>query len=519
MLETTKATATSVGRILNEKIQVRVQCQGALPEHADDIHKVIRLVCRAQILQKSVHVQNGCPVCEVEGEVHFCVVYRAEESGEVLGLSSHTFTQPFTATYECSALRDFSGEYVLFAAAETTACGCKLLTKKKVDLGATVAVEFGFLASEEFSYLCEPCEGVELLCEPAEHTVLCDSAESRFQFEEEIILPQELPSVMTLLDCQVRLCASQAHCEEDGVDFSVDALLDCTYFSEADEAGEGRLVSFSQPIEIRDAMPCAGAKADRRVLLSATAGDVNVQVLMDSFGARRSFKLRFGYLATAAVLETVSVPMCKDAYSLKGESRAMEDTLHHHRLQTAVRCKEEESVVFECSEPLNCVEGTRVQMLLDSVELCDEGVALDCELVLSALGVRTEDERIVGVSERQKKRFVLPVTVRDTELIPVLSGGVLDAVGAVSEGGIEVKLCLCFEVALWKSETCRYLSDVAVSEEDSERFCGLYFCHPSEDDTPWSLAKRYRVKLASLLSDNNLSSDGPLPELVRIVKV
>lgn len=522
MLEKKENPALEIATcLLTQTVNVPLEGEGSLPDWCDDIHRILRVEPRVVVSGKRLYTEGEKLICEIFGTVHFAVIYRGEESGEVLGLSMHGFQTEFSRRFECEGIGEVPSPCHVSCDARVTGAVARVLTKKKCSYSGALALSVKVYANRPLSYYDASVEKVETLLDPQTATRLGESAEETFELEQEIQLPEDFSPILNLVDCSLSLGTASVTPTSEGVDFSLNAEVSVAYHSEA-EGEESRLVSFVQPLEIAEHLTGISSVEGGEIVLTAVPGALKAEVLMDAYGARKSLKVSFGYRVSALVCESVVLPLVKDAYSLVGDCRLTKNRETVSRLFGVRRAKVRQTFNVDCAEALTAVENARATLTFGEISFGEEGAVARAQIDCRAFGLREEDGRALSVEESVSLPFCL-IAAGDPSLTNISRAEIAEVFCSTrmkcrEDKTIEVSLDATVTLLLWEVQTVEFVADLCETEGTGDDFCGLRFYYPSKEEGLWDVARMHRVSCASLKKQNDVREDEPLPPMLMIVK-
>ncbi|MBR6530331.1 MAG: hypothetical protein IKT43_02840 [Clostridia bacterium] len=502
-------------RLFSQEKQVRVECEGTLPDYADDVHRIVRATPRVRITKRRVYRSEGRTLCEVGGAVSFDTVFRGEEGGELLDLFSHSFTQTFEEVFDLGET-EVGEPYHLACRALTPTCTARAVGKKKCTYSATFTLFLDLFANVEISYLAPGGEDVETLQKEVRVSRLKQVREETFELEEEITVPDNLPPILELCDCSMQAANTFVKQGESGLEFGVAARLYCAYQAEDDEAC--RIVSFVKPIDITEHLLIGEECEAEDVSLFVSPASLKTEVLMDSYSARRILKFSFSYLVTSVVCESETLQLCADAYCLDGECEMACDTEEFVLLTPTRHTQTHQNFTVSTADTVKQVELATAEVHVSQTHHTQQGVCPVVSVLLRALCVRAEDGRVVPLEERVEFSPTFP-DVRLTEGEGIAWHFVMPTVFAeTGEGGVTFHLKADFAYSVFRSQSVDFITEFQVEKTREKPFSGVHFYYPAPDESLWDIARSYRVSRAVLIAQNALRENAPLPPMLMITK-
>lgn len=499
--------------LLKASRTVRVEGEGTLPDYTDDIHRVLQSDARVTVSRKRLYSSEGRLYCELGGIVNVVAICRGEDGGQVTDLFSHTFTQEFSEQFEVGEGTEVPEPYHLTCRVQNTQAHVRQSGKKRCNYHATFQVCGELFANETLEYFSGE-QGVETRTKLVKTSRLVSAREETFEVEEEIELSENLPPILDLVDSSITLCSLAQKVAGDTAQLSFAAKFYCAYRSEEEE-GEGRLVSFVKPMEIRESLLLGADVREAGLQTSVLPLSLVAEAGADRFGVQKSVRLRLTYAVTSAVYEEAQVPLVTDAYCI---GRPCEMQFEERGLPLVGPFSYGESkqkLTFASETVFSAVENCRAKASVKEMRVENGDVVLCAQVRITALGVRQEDGKVISVEVSEDCDFVF------LNCVPT-QGEVLlrDTVCSVqlSEEGAQLTADVTLQAAyvVCREEKEEYVTDFVELEGEGEPFCGVRFYYPAPEESLWEIARAHRVSVSSLEQENGIRQDAPLPNMLMI---
>ncbi len=494
-------------RLYRGEGSVRLEDEIILPDYCADVVRLIRMEALPCVDKETVWLQDGALSVEVTGRVEICLLYTDGEE-----TSSYAYSIPFTHTFKKDigrGVRVAPDSLTAFVTPLPTVSSPRVLSPRRV------------LARCDIRLLCEvmgnviydafdPCDDIARLeLDRRESTVarLVGGVRREFTLKQEVKLPSTLPSVARVVSCRTVMGTDSVHPSGDSAAVFLTASFNVLYVAEE----SGALVSFTQPVEVREEMAVDDCSESSVCRVRASAGRCDAKIMPDNFGENRVISLELPYTLDMAVLENIETGFIGDVYGVG--------------CKAVCECVSEEAVCFVGSLCESTSFRERVMLKTDaeevtgvSAEVCVKGVGedwVDLTLDISAVAL-TEGAPSGSISESLDMRISMniPDSIReatggDARCDAVVIPSFVDA--SVSQGALEVSGELVCQAQVWKCFPVEFASSVEFSER--EQTAGCIFYYPDAEDTLWSVGKRYGVSREAICKANGIE-DGVLPRTV-----
>lgn len=502
--------------LLHAEKNVRLEGDGSLPEHLDDIHRIVTSNARVTFTKKRLAEMDGKIILSLGGILTVRMIYRGEDSGEVLGLMSHNFTKEFEEEFELPSLTELPDAYHLTLRADVGSVSCRATGKKKCTFAANFTLRADVLANRALSCFSSEDESVEVLERAVETTRLVSSREESFELEEEITLPEKLPPVLSLLDSSMDVHSQWVKKNEHGATLSLLARFYCAYQSEENEDEESRLCSFVNPVEITEHLLFSEEFDADLMQVSVLPGSLKTELIADAEGAFRTLKFHFTYTVTSALYEVLPLPLVTDAYCTKGTCETRFATASLPLFGKTERVTLAEDFTLATTDAFSALENCSARLNVREITLDPQGATLSSQITFSALGMRAEDGRAVQLQETLSAPLVLKLPSVPSNL------RILEQDCAVhmepEKDGVRARLTVHFSFVCESEQKETFVSELFVSPQEESSFSGVHFYYPDEHETLWEIARTWRVSRHALMAENEMSAEAPLPKMLVIAK-
>lgn len=501
---------------------VRIEQEVILPDYCPDITRLVRVEMTPVFEKSRAYLQDNILTVEVSGRAEFNALYT--DGG--MGCEAYEFSENFN----CSFKKDI-GRTSLVIPESAAVCVLpvstsvsprvmsprKLLARGEIKLSAEVFANLEYNAYEPSDDVASHRVDVES-CNALVSRVV-SSKNEMFTLSQEIKLPASLPCCGKVLSCTANISVDSVHPSCDSVAVFLGVNFNVLYLSEETGEREAELVSFYQPVEVRESFDCDDCAEDSICRVRAVPGKASCTMLVDSYGENRAFSLELPYTLNCITFENIEASLVEDVYgvgALAECERGREDFMHYvGSLSEACPFREK----FLLKTDASILRGAVASAVLKSVSVTDEGAFAD--VVLEVGAVTVGDEGVNGsFSESLDMRFPINVPesiLSDTSPDKLICDATVLPVYVdmqANSGSVELSGELAVGVRLWERSAKEFVKNVSFTEREKKSNVTVFY-YPSASDTLWDVGRRYGVERQKIREVNGIEND-ELPSVVRI---
>ena len=504
------------------EVPISLEEEITLPDYCPDITRVLRLEGVCVIDKCRATLQEGAVHTDFSGRVWFTLLYNDGE----YGCESFTFSKDFSGNVKKDKVKNTDViPDTVFATAfvSQTSFSPKVLSKRKFVARGEVKVALDVIANAEFDYY-NPTEDLEKGRADAE-ILRCMGARfsggksEEFEVSEQIKLPTSLPSAEKVLSAEATLTIDSKHPRADEVSVFSTVVFRILYLSEANDEGVQECVSFYQPVEVRNTLLIDDCAEDSIVRARGSARKVSCEIVSDNFGERRLFSLSCPYNISCAILENYESELVCDVYGVDSEFSGEEATTSFSEYIGEVTQNTPFREKLTVKSDGTSFEALSGNVFLKNSSFGEEGAFVDVRVEVSAFGV--ENKQVVDTF-KESVDMRIPINLPDSvikklgtsecEVDSFVSLSFIDC--QIVGGDIEVTGEVGVNSQLYKKSERKYYKSAEFTECEKKRRSVLFY-FPSEEDTLWSVGKKYKVSRATLCRENGIEN-GVLPAVCKI---
>lgn len=509
-----KSSAKMLSTLYDGEAKCRIECEEILPDYKEDVNRLISVSVKPKIIMKKQYLQGSYFMIELDGTAAFNVVYKSSEKS---ALTSHTFYEDFSHTFKLPL--DEPGEYdaegaAVFLTLGTEATSYRAVSGRKLSLKSTVNIGACVKCNRNILYYGDRCGEIEKKMQTVSATVIKAVADREFSFEESITLPREYLPCSEIIDCDADLACRNVKVTDGKVIFNADANICCGYQSAAEE-NNSRLISFSQPIEISEAIEIDSLSDGALCEVLLTPSSLKAECDIDSYGESRVIKLEIGYIATAVAYETTEISVLSDCYSTSSVISVVSKELKAEQLTGifSATCDLRNAISSDLPANSSC-ECIRASLEFKKAEIIEKSISLEGTLSAHYIVVDSEG----GASEKNDSVAITALVRPDVSLELSDDSSIrMEAYGDVcgcdiepSANGADMRCDALIHVRIYRKAAVSSIDSIsAEGAKPASAAKSLIFCYPSGKESLWDIAKHYSVPVEKLALDNGIDNDKP----------
>ena len=491
--------------------RIRVEEEFTLPDYCSDVSRIITVEGFPTLYSKKSYIRDGVIFCDVSGAMQFNVVYLSD-TPEV---EAYSFSTDFSDTVKTDFADIDEESAFVFVVPSVESSICKVQSPRRINVRAELGIAVDVRANRSFDYYVKGQDPAETR-ECRVTALRCvSSRDGDFKVSEEIKLPKSCPPMERILCANLNIGTETAGTGDNSVNFVGSADISCIYVPE--EEGEKKIYSFYQPLELRGSLEVDEARGDMSAVVKLVPSSFSYEISSDELGENRVLKVDISYTAQCLAEENSAVTVTEDIYGVgckltpeysSGEFRRYVGTL---REENAVKEK------IPLKKGIKELEGIIAAATVRNTYFENGELYADCKINLQATGITDDVPCSVNESVDVAIHLNLPAEVsgyRDELSFDISSlTGYVDA--SVGDGEVGLAFDVTVIAHVYHNTDKVFVSSVNIGEK-TVTDGGRVFCYPSEDDTAWTVGKRYGVAISALAEANSMTSAEPLKRVMVI---
>ena len=160
----------------------------------------------------------------------------------------------------------------------------------------------------------------------------------------------------------------------------------------------------------------------------------------------------------------------------------------------------------------NRIYDVEMNLIINNVNVLNKRVIYEGEIHLNFL---FESNVTQGV---ESKKYILPFnyefeneSITNTKKILTEVECIGDEFNIVSDGTIDCKINLCFNIEMSDTNKINLIDEINISEKDNSNNCNMIVYIVKSGDTLWNIAKRYKTTIDNIKAINGLENDNIKP--------
>lgn len=456
-------------------------------------------------------MKDGMLFCDTSGAIVFNVVYLSDSSE----VESHSFTSEFNDSIKIDSSDVDSESVFAFVSPFNDNCQCKVQSPRRISVRTDLCLVVDIRANKSFECYTKGKDSAET--RERQTTVLREicSKDAEFKVNEEIRLPKHCPPMERILSACISVSVDHVTSGDNSISFVGNADISCVYIPEIES--EKGICSFYQPLGVRGSVEVDDSRGDMVSTVRLVPSSFSYEISSDDLGESRILKVNIAYTAQCLVEENSQVTLTEDAY---GVGCALTPSYCTSEFKRYVGTLREENAIKEkipLKKDIKALEGTVATANIKNTFFEKGELYADCRINVSAIGITDELPCSVSESIDAVIHLNLPSEVSgySDELIFDVDAvtGFVDT--RVDEGNAGLSFDVTVTAQIYRVENALFVASAEIGatvSRDEKRV----FCYPSEEDTLWSVGKRYGVGVQALAEANSMTADEPLKRVMRI---
>jgi LysM repeat protein len=484
-----------------------------VPDYKPDIEKVLSV-------RGDIHVNNKVIEGEkffVEGMVDCKVMYQALEEG--VKLQHINMEIPFSHWIEVEEEGDIQAivqtrmEYIDY----------ELVNTRKLNIRGVLGMQGKFTKKEQYPLLnnIKGLEDMQMLRNWVKITTIADKASEQAMVKEQINL-EDMPQVIEIIKTQARVLEKEIKVTEGRIMINGSVEVEIIYIGEAEENQSIEYVEYQLPLAHFLELP--GITEDMEYQLNFNVEDILTQVQTNEEGVFNIIDIEAIVDIKGTIYQDHDVESIVDAYS-----PSIQTNLHKEKIncQEMVLNEKTKTIVKEKISTSIEQEGIDDVLSIEGIVKVTEAQRLDDQWIVEGLVEIEMLYRIIGEQEGYESI---------KKEIPFRQGFELDTENEVygdvsanihhlgyqllSADEIELKVTLDIQCQIFKPVIFHAINDIEelseiMEEESKEAKISVYFKQPN--DSLWEIAKRYRITIEEVLSQNDIPDQDNIPNFKPII--
>lgn len=495
------------GKTISERQEKNVNVEFTLPEYLPNISKIVKV----SVLPSVKISENTENAVKATGKAVFAVVYLSDFNNN---LKSTVISEDFSTEFsrhndESYMLANPILDCSVYAAEEKAIAtsprkinaSCKLILR---------AEETAMRKNEVFDE--KENEKIKKLVKKVDAMSKKDFGEVPFHIEEKLSLEGDMPGIREIVFADCSIAKDSCVMENDEAKISGNIIFNCLYHSATDaEQDMPEYISMSKEIPFNVNIPALEAWQETNLSSKVCITGISADAMQDSYGDSNMIGLFVDGVVHIKGYANEEFLVCEDLFSTEfpvsckaskveydSFDSIIRDTINisedvHTGLGSIVRIISQEARVIPVSEEIledSILLNARVYLKLVGT---DELGSIECTNTSFMIKVPLVGKRIANPD---KCEFETDISVRKCSC-------------EIVNGEIKCDLTLCVELAVSTRNSINAV--VAIETDDENKYVRnnseYIIYYPSNEDTVWSVAKKYKVSPEELSVLNEIKSE------------
>lgn len=479
--------------LTDNSVEEVVECTVSLPEYMPDILRVIKAVAKPKV--------NSCSIVgdrvTVDGVCEVKMIYVADDGC----IYVHTQVCPFSKYKESE---DFSEAVDATVSVKVSYVNCRATGTKQADIKAGLSLKFNVYCAHCFDVISvdEDC-CVEQKCVPVRAMSLGCRKTGQFAMSDTINLDEPC--------CFILSYTSSAVCTEirkinNKLMVKGEAIVDICYVCNEDKSKTKKLRHI---LPINQIMEFEGMEErfTGSVILDVKAVDIIPKG--ESSGVSTVFEVSVGIDASVTMWEEKELTVVSDAYAVNSVLDIKKTPCTFYKALTEIR------EVFSAQNTFNSASVDYKEILdccgeITSVNLKSE----DGKLIISgsislSLILKEENRNISNISKMLDFTFSRDVVASSGKLVYNPNLNLVSIECNTGSAGIDIRAELNIQCSVFEEVVIDTITELTLSDTsaDFKRNAITVYFPSTENESLWSIARRYNTTVSAIADENNLEGD------------
>lgn len=496
---------TSEKSIFSAKGDTNAEFDFTLPEYLPNMSRIIKTDVTEE---KCTFSAENSPHITVNLKIE--VLYVSDFGEKIKNATFHeSVNVPFDGKM------DTEDDFSVTSETKVTRESSKPITSRKihtsVSLNASVCVSRK-VQKEIFD--ANEKEGFHALCKSVEVCEKSTIAENYFEMQKELTIDDRKPGIGDIIQAKAVFGSSKCSVNDGKAEFESTLIVHLLYETTPSENNDGEVgyetVSVEMPI--RETLELDSVENNAVCLIKAKVNSTDASVTFDPYGESRTVSVSVKYTLFGTLYQKKSLQICLDAFCESCESvpQSSEETVECIKETISDSIHLEESVradIHEISEISDCV----CTVVSTSYELSEGKFFASAKCSLKILGTTAQGEPVafdVGTT----LKIPLNTSSEISDSVPEISASIAKIQAKIKEGELYFDFDIDIFGVILSKRVLTFISDIVRNEEsvDQKKESEIIIYYPSNDDTIWSISKKYRINPEKLKKANNIEDENLL---------
>ena len=488
------------GNSEEKKAALPLECSIVLPDYFPDVMKILRYT--AKTVKSPVYSEEGGE--KVSGCVNIEVNYVSEE-GELCSCSQlHPFEHKFEVTGK-------------IAAAEAEVCvgelGCRAVNQRRIDLHGSIEVLLRVLCAEEKEFVSSVSgAGAVEKSEEAETVLIAGEYSKSFTLEEKGELGYGKPPFGKILRSSAGAQVTECHVIQDKIVTKGEVRVSVLWQPEREEESEETGPFLSEFVFPVSRMVDANGILMTDICDAGYAAEFP-EITPESEGRELGIRVKINIFARAYRKETLKY--VKDMFSSEYETKTEKEKLCV--INEAVPVVFTENIIESPELPESAETVTDIWVEALQPKLNHEGkIAFTAKICMFA---KDEDENPLYFEKTVERELNTPFEGKNIAFYN-LSADVKNCEFGFGKGKkAEVSAAVLIDGTVYTAMSTEAIASCSINEDKKIKkdSSAMILCYAEKGEYIWDIAKKYRVPMEDILSENGLLGEVLLEKTMLVI--
>lgn len=499
--------------IRNLTLENDISEEYTLPDYLPDIKRI--LMVRAKIRDDGCYVDNGR--LEIDGEAAFNVIYLTSENR----ISCFTHTAPYNNGTAADYLYEDSKIECNPKLKNPT---CRPLNPRKVSLKARVSTEISIrnricvspkvtgntTIEDEFT--------LERNTDNMERIDLYKSEVGDIRVSEDLELDASMPPIREIISCDVDVFANECKIADGKINLKGNARVTCLCSTQEEGEEDEKYIVIEKNIPLSHLADADAGTSDMDCMTTLDIGAVETGIANNKNGESKIIELDFVCKAKLLGMKNDEAVFTRDVYSTDYSYNTNYKEIETERLLQCLNT----NFSVDGNMALGDTKATKVLYSDASVEMTGTKIengrlTIEGECNVKALLETEDEEKYISKDFTFPVKYEMPSTCNDNCEI-MLEGSVIALKTRLDSQGIAANAEIGLNITLLEKLKENIVDNIFIdksSPSEEEKSGTFTLCYPDNDETLWSISRRYGVSRSDICEANGIKeTDSPSRVLI-----
>lgn len=499
--------------VYDSVVEVPLEADIMLPDYCPDIVKILK--CTLNACVKSAQAQGR--TLQLEGMCSVNVLYLGEDNSGMSGsgqsalqLRSVDYKLPYSKSVD---LKSEVGQVIVFVSADSSYCSCRAVSKRRVELRASVSHKLSVVSSGEEQVVADVAEdtqnpqGIQLRKKTMQQDAFVTQARETISVHEELELAQGKPPVRSVICSNGCAVMTDRKLISGKIVTKGELRLQILYCTDQNSIEQ---MEYALPISAVIDAP----GADDGCVCSAGYAVCELEILpkLGEDGQNTRFELNAQVVATAEVCRRTEIAVADDCYSTRYACEGHNRPLSFLSLLQQVEEKCLYKGEIELPDGVDSIIAGWGRVTDSAVSFEEENGEYKAQLHLSLNLCMLAYDDSAGIQfydKTEKLDCSFPVSGMDAQEQRLLFCPQLTVTGfdySRSAGALQVRCEVLVRGCICQLKKCSVMEEIVVDEQkpiEREDDCSLTIYYADPGENLWEIAKAYHTAMQSVLEANS----------------